>query len=74
MVNSFNGQARKDFDSKVKELTGKSGEYPPDLAERRAAEKNAAVYQPYANHGEKAEEVYIGAPARQVSNKGNVRK
>jgi hypothetical protein len=74
MANPYNGQARKDFNSAVKEMTGKSGEYPPDRAERRAAETNPAVYKPYANHGEKAEEAWIGAPARQVSNKGNVRK
>lgn len=74
MVNPYNGQARKDFDSKIKDLTGKAGEYPPDRAEARAAEKNPAVYQPYANHGETAPEEWAGAPARQVSNKGGVRK
>jgi len=74
MVNPYNGQARKDFDSKVKDLTGKTGEYPPDRAEKIASTPNPAVYKPYANHHETAEEVYIGAPARQVSNKGNVRK
>ena len=74
MVNPYNEQARKDFDSKVKELTGKTGEYPPDRAEKIASTPNPATYQPYANHGEKAQEEWVGAPARQVSNKGNVRK
>jgi hypothetical protein len=74
MVNPYNGQARKDFDSKVKQLTGKTGEYPPDRAEKIASTPNPAVYKPYANHHEVAQEEWTAAPARQVSNKGGVRK
>jgi arylsulfatase A-like enzyme len=74
MVNPYNDQARKDFLRSTKDLAGKPGEYPRDRAEKRAAEKNPAVYAPYANHHAEAPEEWAAAPARQVSNKGNVRK
>jgi hypothetical protein len=73
MAHPHEDDARKFRGNKLNEMVGKRGEYPPDRASRIAG-----VPQTNANaQGEAARsppEVFIGAPARQVSNYGSVRK
>lgn len=71
MPNSFENEARTSQGSKMSAMIGKRGEYAPDRAERiLGAKVNAAA----AEKNFKPEENWIGAPARQVSDLGNVRK
>ncbi len=66
------GDARRSFGDKLDDMTGKRGEHPVDRASRIAGVKVEASAQ--GDAAQEPEENFIAAPARQVSDKGNVRK
>ncbi len=71
MANPFNSEARKGHGDKLEKMVGHRGEYPPDRAARIAGTA------PGGGQGDSVrptEEEFTGAPARQVSNYGSVRK
>lgn len=70
MAHPMDGEARSAFKRKLSELGGK-GEYPPDRAEQIAGTPRGGGQ---GDSAQPPEEHWIGAPARQVSDKGNVRK
>lgn len=81
MTHPNKAEARKDFGDKLDRMVGSRGEYPPDRAERIATTKagNTAGVADYTRPGlgdaaMEPPEVFVGAPARQVSNYGKVRK
>jgi len=82
MAHPNQGDARKDFHSKLERMVGKPGEYPPDRAERIAHQQSKMTVPGIADYkrtelGDAAKEpaeVFVGSPARQVSNYGKIRK
>lgn len=71
MPHEFRSEAKKSLGDKLDAMTGKRGEYPPDRAARIVGPN------PGGGQGDAAAapaEVFVGAPARQVSNYGTVRK
>jgi hypothetical protein len=71
MSNPFKDESRKDHGDKLERMVGKRGEYPPDRAVRIAA---VPAGKGQGDSAREPEEVFVGAPARQVSNYGTVRK
>jgi len=71
MPNEFDATAARSQGDKLNRMVGKRGEYPGERAARIAGVKRGTNAQ--GDSGD-AEEVFIGAPARQVSNYGKVRK
>lgn len=63
---------RRSFGDKLDSMVGERGEHPVDRASRIAGVKVSAAAQGDAAQG--PEEQWTGAPARQVSNLGKVRK
>lgn len=81
MANPFNNEARRDHGDKLARMTGQRGEYPPDRAARIGHAKLASTpgiadYKrtELGDAAQEPAEVFVGAPARQVSNYGKVRK
>jgi hypothetical protein len=72
MPHEHDKDARRSFGDKLDSMTGARGEHPSDRASRIAGVKVDASAQGDAAQG--PEECFTGAPARQVSNYGNVRK
>lgn len=71
MANPHNAAARKSRGDKLNSLTGKRGEYPPDRAARIA---RAGTSQSAQGDAAKApQETFVAAPARQISDAGNVK-
>lgn len=73
MAHPLLDEIRKSHGDKLDAMTGKRGEYPNDRAERIAASPKGHG----SAQGDAAQppvEEWEGAPARQVSNLGNVRK
>ncbi len=64
--------ARRSHGDRLSAITGSRGEYPEDRAARIAGVKTSASAQ--GDAAQKPEEVWVGAPARQISNYGKVRK
>lgn len=71
MANPHKSDARKSHGDKLRELTGKRGEYPPDRAARIALAGTSPSAQ--GDAAKEPEEHFVGAPARQVSDKGRVK-
>lgn len=71
MPNPHDKDVRRSFGDKLDNMTGKRGEHPNDRAARIAGTKVSVAAQ--GDSGQ-PEEVWTSAPARQVSNLGNVRK
>lgn len=70
MPHEFHGEAKKTLGDKMDRMVGSRGEYPPDRAARIAG--------PTATGGQgdsvrPTDEVFVGAPARQVSNYGKIK-
>lgn len=63
---------RRSFGDKLDAMTGHRGEHPTDRASRIAGVKVNAAAQ--GDAAQAPEEVFTAAPARQISNYGNVRK
>lgn len=72
MANPHEDDARKTHGDKLSKLVGKRGEYPPDRAARIALAGTSPSAQ--GDAAKEPEETFTAAPARQVSDKGNVRK
>lgn len=72
MPNPMEDKARRSFGDKLGAMTGDRGEYPNDKAARIASAKPNPNAQ--GDAAAMPEETFIGAPARQVSNYGKVRK
>lgn len=72
MPNPHDDDVRRSFGDKLDSMTGKRGEHPIDRAARIAGVKVSAAAQ--GDAAQQPEEVFAGAPARQISNLGNVRK
>ena len=70
-MHPLHDQARKGHGDKLSELTGERGEYPPDRAARIVGTAPAGAQ---GDSAQPPKEEFIGAPARQVSNTGSVRK
>jgi hypothetical protein len=71
MANPHQSEARKAHGDKLNKLIGKRGEYPPDRAARIALAGTSASAQ--GDAAKQPEEHFVGAPARQVSDKGRVK-
>jgi len=71
MPHEHRDDVRRSHGDKLDAMTGARGEHPMDRASRIAGVKVSASAQGDAASPE--EESWIGAPARQVSNHGNVR-
>lgn len=75
MPNPHYDEARRSHGDKLDELTGKRGEHPTERASRIVATPNpSAKTDAQGSAAQPPTEEWIGAPARQVSNLGNVRK
>jgi hypothetical protein len=72
MPNPHEDDIRRSNGDKLDAMTGARGEHPIDRASRIAGVKVSAAAQGDAASPE--EEVFVGAPARQISNHGTVRK
>jgi len=72
MANPHQKDARKSHGDKLAKLAGKRGEYPPDRAERIAHQGKSQPHR--GDAAAPPEEVFTGAPSRQISNTGKVRK
>jgi hypothetical protein len=72
MPHQHEDDARRSFGDKLDNMTGKRGEHPLDRASRIAGVKVNAAAQ--GDAAQEPEEEFIAAPARQIGNKGTVRK
>lgn len=63
------GEAKSTQRAKMERIAGKHGEYPPDRAERIAKVGGGQAAQ--GDAAKMNEEIWNGAPPRQVSNYGN---
>lgn len=72
MPNPHEDDIRRSNGDKLDAMTGHRGEHPMDRASRIAGVKVSAAAQ--GDAAQAPEEVWTAAPARQVSNYGNVRK
>lgn len=72
MPNPHDKDVRRSFGDKLDNITGQRGEHPNDRASRIAGVKVTAAAQ--GDAAQQPEEVFIAAPARQISNYGTVRK
>lgn len=72
MPHIHDNDARRSMGDKLDAMTGNRGEHPLDRAARIAGIKVSASAQ--GDGGQKPEEVWTAAPARQISNYGNIRK
>lgn len=72
MPNPHEDDIRRSNGDKLDAMTGRRGEHPMDRASRIAGVKVSAAAQ--GDAAQAPEEVWTAAPARQVSNYGNVRK
>lgn len=70
MSNPHHGDAKRTRGDKLDHMVGKRGEYPPDRAARIVG-ANPADGQ--GDSVKPTEEVFVGAPARQISNYGTVK-
>jgi|GEM_PF-7127649 len=70
MPHIHHDDARKSRGDKLKAMTGQRGEYPPDRAARIA--NLGASGSAQGDAAKPPAEVFVGAPARQVSNTGKV--
>ena len=71
MANPHHSDARKAHGDKLNKLAGQRGEYPPDRAARIAGQGKSQSAQ--GDAAKEPEEQFVGAPARQVSDKGRVK-
>lgn len=70
MSHEFRSEAKTSLGDKLGKMVGKRGEYPPDRAARIVGPN------PGGGQGDSVkptDEIYAGAPARQVSNYGKIR-
>ena len=72
MAHPHSDDIRRSHGDKLDDMTGARGEHPMDRASRIAGVKPGQAAQGDAASG--PEEQWTAAPARQVSNLGNVRK
>lgn len=72
MTHPHHDDARKSHGDRLEELTGKRGEYPPDRAARILGEPMTSA-NATGDAARMPEEAWTKAPARQVSNRGNIK-
>lgn len=72
MSNSFSPEAKATQAAKMDRMVGRHGEYPPDRAERIAAE-GPNIYGGKGDASKPPDEVFTPSPARQVSNYGKIK-
>jgi hypothetical protein len=71
MSNPHHAEAKRTRAAKLDKMTGTRGEYPPDRAARIA--KQGAGQPAQGDAAKPPEERFVGAPPRQVSNRGKIK-